>query len=124
MADLTNKKIKDVLKKLDLNKYYEHTPHIFHKLTHLPVPHFEPELEDQLRMMFKQIQQPFLKHAPPTRKNFLSYAYVLHKLMQILGRDEYLNHFPLLKSRTKLQEQDDIFKKICGDLNWKFYRSL
>ena len=123
MAELDIKKIKEVLKTLELNKYYEHIPHILNKLTNLPVPHFEPELEDKLRNMFRMIQPSFLKHAPPTRKNFLSYSYVLHKFMQLLGRDEYLENFQLLKSREKLHEQDQIFKKICNELNWEFIPS-
>lgn len=96
MADLTPKKIKEILKKLRINKYYEHSNHIINKLNGIPIPHFEPELEEKLRTMFKLIQPPFVKYAPPDRKNFLSYSYVLHKMIQLLGRDEYLPNFPLL----------------------------
>lgn len=124
MADLTPKKIKEILKKLKINKYYEHSNHIINKLNGLPIPHFEPELEEKLRTMFKLIQPPFLKHAPPNRKNFLSYSYVLHKMIQLLGRDEHLQNFPLLKSREKLMQQDCIWKKICEELKWNFYPSL
>lgn len=95
MADLNAKKLKEILKKLKMNKYYEHIPHILNKLNGLPIPHFEPELEEKLRNMFKMIQAPFLKHAPPDRKNFLSYSYVLHKMCQLLGRDEFLSNFSL-----------------------------
>jgi len=124
IADLSVDKVREILKKLDLNKYYEHAPHIKHKLNGLPIPHLEPELEDKLRTMFKMIQQPFLKHMPPNRKNFLSYSYVLHKLIQLLEKDEYLENFSLLKSRDKLHQQDQIWKKICEDLNWQFIRSI
>lgn len=124
IAELTNEKIKEILKKLRLNKYYEHAPHIKHKLNGLPIPHLEPELEEKLRTMFKLIQPPFLKYMPSNRKNFLSYSYVLHKFIQLLGKDEYLVNFPLLKSREKLQQQDQIWKKICEELNWHFIRSI
>jgi hypothetical protein len=124
MADLTPSKVKEILKKLKMNKYYEHIPHIINKLNGLPISHFEPDLEEKLRTMFKLIQPPFLKYAPPNRKNFLSYSYALHKMSQLLGRDEYLTNFPLLKSREKLFQQDEIWKKICRDLNWTFYPSL
>lgn len=73
MADLTPVKVKEILKKLKINKYYEHIRHIINKLNGLPVPHFEPDLEEKLRTMFKLIQPPFLKHAPAERKNFLIY---------------------------------------------------
>ncbi len=124
MADLKIAKIKDILKKLKLNKYYEHAAHIKHKLNGLPIPHLEPDLEEKLRTMFKLTQPAFLKFMPSTRKNFLSYSYVLHKFIQLLGRDEYLVNFPLLKSRDKLQQQDQIWKKICEDLGWHFIRSI
>ena len=124
IAELSVEKVREILKKLDLNRYYEHAPHIKHKLNGLPIPHLEPELEDKLRTMFKMIQQPFLKHMPKNRKNFLSYSYVLHKLIQLLSKDEYLPNFSLLKSREKLHQQDQIWKKICEELNWQFIRSI
>jgi len=124
MADLTCSKIKEILKKLKINKYYEHIPHIINKLNGLPTPHFDAELEEKLRSMFKQIQPLFLKYAPSNRKNFLSYSYVLHKFIQLLSRDEHLSHFSLLKSRDKLNQQDAIWKKICEELNWQFITSM
>lgn len=124
MATLNRKKLKDILKKLRINKYYEHIPHIINQLNGMPSPHLSPELEDRLRHMFCQIQVPFLKHAPPNRKNFLSYSYCLNKMMQLLEKDEYLDSFPLLKSREKLHQQDTIWKKICEEVGWHFIPSL
>lgn len=124
MADVTTKKVRDILKKLRINKYYEHIPHIISRLNGNPIPQLSPELEDKLRNMFKQIQTPFVKYAPPKRKNFLSYSFCLHKFLQLLGEDHLLENFPLLKSRDKLHQQDQIWKKICEDLGWEFYRSI
>lgn len=124
MADLKISKIKDILKKLKYNKYYEHAAHIKHKLNGVPIPHLEPELEEKLRTMFKLIQPPFLKYMPSQRKNFLSYSYCIHKMIQLLGKDEYLPNFPLLKSRDKLHQQDQIWKNICEELGWHFIRSI
>ena len=72
----------------------------------------------------KEIQIPFIRHCPKDRKNFLSYSYVLHKFVELLGLDEFLPSFPLLKSREKLHQQDLIWEKICRDLGWEFIRSL
>jgi hypothetical protein len=124
MCDLTHMKIKEILKKLRINKFYEHVPHILHRLNGRPIPHLSVELEDQLRSMFKMIQYPFLVHAPSSRKNFLSYSFVLHKCVQLLGHDEFLSSFPLLKSRDKLAQQDMIWKAICKDLGWEFVPSM
>lgn len=124
MADLTRAKIKEILKKLRINKYYEHVPHIIHRLTGVPSPHFPPVLEDRIRHMFCQIQVPFLRCSPSARKNFLSYSYVLHKLCQLLEQDQYLDSFCLLKSREKLSQQDAIWREICKELGWDFIPSL
>lgn len=124
MADLNYNKVKRILKGLQKNKYYEHIAHIIYRLNGIPTPNLSADLEEKLRNMFKQIQIPFWKYAPPKRKNFLSYAYVLHKMIQLLERDEYLNCFQLLRSREKLAGQDAIWKLICKDLGWQFYASL
>lgn len=124
MASLTPSKLRQVLKKLELNKYYEHIPHIIFRLNGLSNPNLEPEFEEKLRNMFKQIQGPFLKFSPEGRKNFLSYSYVLHKFFQLLEKDDYLPSVNLLKSRDKLMAQDFVWKKICKALNWHFIPSL
>ena len=124
MKDINRQKIKDILKKLKINKYYEHIPYILNRITGIPNPNLTPELEEKLRNMFRDIQVPFLKHSPLNRKNFLSYSYVIHKFIQILGKNEYMKYFPLLKSREKLHQQEEIWKKICVDLKWPFIRSI
>jgi ribosomal protein S27AE len=121
---ITYSKMREILKRLRINKYYEHINYIINRINGIPTPQFSPELEEKLCSMFKDIQGPFLKHCPKDRKNFLSYSYVLYKFFQILGLNEYLKFFPLLKSREKLYVQDQIWKKICEDLNYKIIPSL
>ena len=116
--------IKDILKKLKLNQYYEHVSYIMTKLTGKHPPILKRETEEYIKKMFKEIQEPFIKHCPSNRTNFLNYSYVLHKIFQIIYLNEFLEYFPLLKSREKLRIQDDVWKKICGELGWKFYPSL
>jgi hypothetical protein len=124
MAILTNVKIREYLKKLKLNKYYEHVPHIINRLNGLPPPIMSIEVEEKLRIMFKEIQGPFLEVCPKERKNFLSYSYVLHKFVELLELDQYKSCFPLLKSREKLHQQDLIWKNICRKLNWHYIKSI
>jgi hypothetical protein len=122
--DITSDRIKKYLKKLKLNKYYEHIPNLISKITHKPQLIITPEFEDILLKLFDKIQIPFKEHCPKDRKNFLSYSYTLHKFCKLLGKNEYLVFFPLLKSREKLFEQEKIWKEICNDLNWKFTPSI
>jgi protein-arginine kinase activator protein McsA len=124
MATLTVTQIRGILRKLKTNKYYEHSSYILYKLSGITPPRLGEELEDKIRMMFAAIEEPYLRHAQPMRKNFLSYSYTIHKLLQILGRTEFIKYFPLLKSREKLHMQEIIWKKICGDLKWEFIKSI
>ena len=122
--DITVKHMKRILKRLGFNKYCEHAPHIIAKLNGEKPPEISPDVEAELRRMFLQIQEPFAQVCPKTRKNFLSYSYVLHKMLELKGLDEYLKHFPLLKSREKLYAQDLIWKGICRILSWQFIPSV
>lgn len=117
-------KIRGYLKKLNLTKYYEHSCYIICRLNGKQPPTFGPDIEDKLKKMFRDIQQPFIEVCPKNRKNFLSYSYVLHKFCELLELDEYKEYFPLLKSREKLHQQDLIWKGICQKLNWEFIRSI
>lgn len=123
-SDITQKKVKELLKKLKLSKYYEHVPNITNMLTGAEVPKFPPHLEDKLRCMFEQIQKPFQMFCPKNRKNFLHYGYVLYKFCELLGEDQWLPYIPMLKSFEKVYAQDQIFKQICAHLRWEFIPSV
>lgn len=121
---ITYYKIKEFLKKLKLNKYYEHIPNIIHRITGNKQLIISQELEDKLIDMFNKIQDPFMKHCPKERKNFLSYSYTLYKFFELLNKPEYLIYFPLLKSREKLFEQERIWFLICKELDWQFNKCI
>jgi hypothetical protein len=124
LEDITHSKIRGLLKKLRLNKFYEHVPYITNILNGIRAPNMPQELEERLRIMFKDIQKPFDDNCPSERKNFLSYSYVLYKFCELLGEDDYLQYFPLLKSKSKLYAQDQIWKKICDELKWEFIPTI
>lgn len=128
---LTEDKVKRFLKNLELNEYYDNVIGIINRINGRPPFNLTPEVETKIKTMFQQIQEPFNRYKPKTRKNFLSYAYTLHKLFQILGMQEVCKYFPLLKSADKLRQQDDVFKKIVAEMamtdksvNWRFYPSI
>jgi predicted Zn-ribbon and HTH transcriptional regulator len=123
-SSLKPSKIKEILRKLHYNKYYEHVPHILNRLNGENAPVMSREIEEKLRFMFKEIQPSFQTHCPKGRSNFLSYSYVLYKFCELLELDEYLPCFPLLKNRDKLYVQDKIWKLICQDLRWQYIRSI
>jgi hypothetical protein len=123
LSEITHEKVKTLLKKLGWAKYYEHVPYIATIVSGITPPTMPQALEDKLRLMFHKIQDPFEKHKPANRKNFLSYSFVLYKLCELLGEDDFLPCFPLLKSKEKLYIQDQIWKKICDELQWEFIKT-
>uniref|UniRef100_A0A6C0EQJ2 Viral late gene transcription factor 3 zinc ribbon domain-containing protein n=1 Tax=viral metagenome TaxID=1070528 RepID=A0A6C0EQJ2_9ZZZZ len=123
LIEITNIKTKEILKKLGYNKYYEHIPFIKDKLGIKP-PIMSPELEETLCNLFIELQSPYSKYCPDDRVNFLNYYYTAYKLCELLGEDQYLEHFPMLKDREKRIEQDAIWKKICQELDWEFIATI
>lgn len=124
IADLNETHIRDILKKLGRNNFYEHAAHILSRLNGNPPPTITPEIEEKIRAMFQEIQAPFLLYCPDDRTNLLSYSYILYKLFELLELDEYKVYFPLLKSRDRLIAHDQLWKKICEYLQWEFIQSV
>lgn len=116
---LTNKRAKEILKKLGHNKYYEHIPFIKDKLGIKP-PIMSSELETTLCNLFMDIQGPYAKYCPDDRVNFLNYYYTVYKLCELLNQRHFLPYFPMLKDREKRIEQDEIWKNICDELGWEY----
>ena len=123
LLQITNNKTKEILKKLGYNKYYEHIPFIKDKLGIKP-PIMSPELEETLCNLFIELQAPYSKFCPDDRVNFLNYYYTAYKLCELLGEDNYLPFFPMLKDKEKRIEQDTIWKQICQELDWEFIHTL
>jgi hypothetical protein len=123
VSQITYNKTKDILKKLDYSKYYEHIPFINEKFGIKP-PIMTQELEETLCNLFFEIQAPYSKYCPNYRINFLNYYYTLFKLCELLGEYSYLEHIPKLKDDQKRMEQDEIWKKICIEKDWEFIPTL
>ena len=115
--------IKQILKKINANKYYEHSVYIMNQLG-VPKTTFSREVEEILRELFKQVEPVFEKYCPPNRKNFLKYEYFFYKLFELLEMDEYLHICDLPKDPRKTYETEKIWKNICKDLKWEFIRSV
>jgi hypothetical protein len=123
ITKLTYYEMKSLLKKLGYNKYYEHINFIKDKLGIKP-PIISQELEESLCNFFMEIQYPYAKHCPDYRVNFLHYYYVLFKLFELLGENQYLHEIPMLKDKDKLIEQDSIWKNICQELDWEYIPTI
>lgn len=119
--EITQKRVRESLRKLRLRKAYDHVAQVTSRLSGVRPARIPPSTEEQLKNMFLQMQPAFQRHAPKTRTNFLSYSYVLYRCFQILGLHHMLDGLALLKGRDKLEANDAIFRKMCEDLGWPVF---
>lgn len=120
LEDVTYQLVYQTQKDLQLSKYYEQTSQIYSRLTGKPPPRFTLEQEENLRRMFNAIIYIYDRVKPSNRRNFLSYSFVLFKCCQLLGYNDFLPYFNLHRGKEKLEVHEQIWKKICVILNWKF----
>jgi hypothetical protein len=119
MSLINYDKMRDILRKLGLNKYFEHIQYI-NSLFGIKPPIMNEELHETLCVLFIEIQKPWALHCPANRTNFFNYTYTLYQLCVLLDQTQYLPYIPMMKDREKQLEQDMIWKKVCNDLDWEF----
>lgn len=116
-------KMREMLRKLGFNKYFEHIQYI-NSLFGIKPPIMNEELHETLCVLFIEIQKPWAVHCPPNRTNFFNYTYTLHQLCVLLDQTQYLPYIPMMKDREKQLEQDMIWKKVCNDLDWEYFPTV
>jgi hypothetical protein len=115
--------MRDILRKLGLNKYFEHIQYI-NSLFGIQPPIMDDKLTETLCVLFIEIQQPWSLYCPPERVNFFNYTYTLYQLCVLLNQPQYLPYIPLLKDNLKQKSQDDTWKLVCRDLDWAFFPTV
>jgi len=123
LKQLNYDKMREILRKLGLNKYFEHIQYI-NSIFGIKPPIMSEELHETLCVLFIEIQKPWSINCPANRTNFFNYTYTLYQLCVLLDQTQYLPYIPLLKDRTKQLEQDFIWKKVCDDLGWQFFPTI
>jgi hypothetical protein len=121
--ELNYDKMREILRKLGLNKYFEHIQYI-NSIFGIKPPIMNEELYETLCVLFIEIQKPWSYFCPANRTNFFNYTYPLYQLCVLLDQTQYLPYIPLLKDRDKQIEADLIWKKICKYLDWVYYPTV
>ena len=116
-------KMREILRKLGLNKYFEHIQYI-NSIFGVKPPIMNEELHETLCVLFIEIQKPWAIHCPANRTNFFNYTYTLYQLCTLLDQTQYLPYIPMMKDREKQLEQDMIWKKVCRNLDWQFFPTV
>lgn len=123
MRELNYNKMREILRKLGLNKFFEHIQYI-NSLFGIKPPLMNEELHETLCVLFIEIQKPWALHCPPSRTNFFNYTYTLYQLCVLLDQTQYLPFIPMMKDRDKQLEQDMIWKEVCKELDWQFFPTV
>jgi hypothetical protein len=111
--------------------YYKHTPEIAWRLSGIPPPYMTPTQQDKVIAQFPLAVAAY-RTSPRylTRKanrngrkkeepNVLNYFFMLYKLCQLLGYDEFLPYIALPKSLANIEDCDQNgWKSICVTNNW------
>lgn len=121
---ITYDKVRAMLKKLRLQKYYNNSWFITSTLSGRPAPKLTPLQEEKLLSLFHAIQGPFQRFCPKDRVNMMSYGYLLRKMCEALNWNHLTPLFPLLKSRAKVYAQDALWKQICEEVGLPFVKSI
>lgn len=100
--------------------YFEHVPQIMRKTTPIIPPLISAADIARIRSVFLAIQVPFERNKPRGRRNFLSYAYIIYKICELLELDEVLPFCPLFKSVQNQRSADATWLKICNELDYEY----
>lgn len=123
---VTSEHVRKFLKRRGYAKYYEHVNYIVSTINHTIRTIIPKHVEETLINMFMATQKPFDTVADTDRVNFLRYNYIIYKMLEIIGERDYLHMFPLLKSRHKIIQHDQVWKRICEhpSIQWPFIPTI
>lgn len=113
---VTQKQVRTALKELGLRVHLDIAGVIEARVNGREFPVIPPEVEDELKAMFARLMEPYRRLYP--KRSFMNHYYVLHKLLQLIGKPE-LYEYRLL-SHQKMSAYDEMWKALCGDLGWAF----
>ena len=114
--------IKQALRKLKLTKYVENSMYIDFVINNKPLPYIPKLIEEKLIRFFKMINRTFDMLYGNQNKSFMSYYYILYKLLEIMGQQELMKDIPLIKTKTRLKQHDKVWITICEELGWRYIK--
>jgi len=111
--------VRAVLRSLGMQLYIEKWLQIIFRVTRIAPPIPGSLLVCKLDSMFQELQEPFDCFRVAKRKNFLNYNYVFCRLFQRLECTQFCMFFPLIKSKQKLRQLDEMWAMMAKSLNWE-----
>ena len=107
-----------ILKRNKMMKYKNSIYFIYFKLKSQPLPYITITEKYMMLNMFNVVSKIYDKYKPNDRKSFLTYSFVLKKLLIVLGKNDYAKYIPQLKTKSKQKELERIWELITKDPEW------
>lgn len=111
--------IRGLLKRLQLTRYYANVNQIGNAIRGFPAFRLSVSHEKELVRLFLSLRDVYdqISHE---RVNMLHYPYVIKKLCEYKGWLRMASAIPLLKSSSRIQVLDTLWKRICEIKGWAF----
>ena len=107
-----------ILKSNELTMYKDSIYFIFFKLSGGSFPHITTKEYNLALNMFNVVSSIYDKYRPKGRKSFLNYSFVLKKPLIMLEKVEYAKCIPQLKTPSKQNELERVWKLTTKDPEW------
>jgi len=111
--------LKETLKLVGMQKYYDHVVYIMKELRGRPLFEMTRSQEEVLIKSFCQLRRAFLSLSK-SRVNMLSYPYLISKLCELQGWTKVARIIPTLKSPSRIRDQDELWYSLCRHMHWQF----
>jgi hypothetical protein len=118
-SEINYEKMREILKTLGCNRYFEHIQYI-NSILGIKPPVMCEKLQETLCVLFIEVQEAWAIHCPAHRTNFFNCTYILYQLCVLVNQTQFLPFIPMMKDREKQLEQDMVWKKVCDTKDWVF----
>jgi hypothetical protein len=114
-----------ILQAMGLTTLYKHKVKLTYMLSGIPPKTLDVGQVEKLCLEFQKIQGPMLRAMERRkRKNFPSCNYILFKFCEMFQWHDICNVCYLLKTNSKLDKLDEIWKEVCEDLKDEDYEFI
>lgn len=124
---VTAEDIRNVLKRHKLHRFYKHAAGLAVMVNRAEGNAIPPSLDhkeqDLMRYMFEKFNRIF-SVIRGNRKNSLNYGYVTFQLLRLINRDDLCGQISMLKCRSRLQQHDQMWRRVCEATGWEFMAYL
>lgn len=115
--------IKNVLKKMKMQKYYNFIPKIYSIINNIKIPTIKQNIRDIIQEDFEIAESVWYEIKPSEKKNLINYNYIIRKILELHNFKELCPFLIITNDSDKLFTFDNYWYKICEKTGWKYISS-